>query len=327
MKSSSLLKLVVFLLVTAAFVSGVVAYSNSRGHVSSSLNQEEEYDNEGDGVRRYEKQFSVKEGGELNVEADAGTVKIDSWDKNEVSVVVEIEGSDKRVAKYNVEFRQEGNTIHVVGKVRDRSFFKWNWGNLEAYYTIFVPKKFNTLVNTSGGNVEAKNLIGSADYTTSGGDIDVEKIEGETLVSTSGGDVDVRDVIGNVEAETSGGNVMCENIVGSVNGHTSGGNVEIRSVDGRVKAGTSGGSIVIKVTGENKGIDAETSGGGIDIYIKDGVGANIDAETSGGSVDCDLPVTVRGKVRDSELHGKINGGGNPIRAETSGGSIRIAALK
>jgi len=327
MKSSSLLKLVVFLLITAAFVSGVVAYSNSRGHSSSILDEQENYNNDGDGSRRYEKQFTVSEGGDLKVEADAGTIKIDSWDKNEVSVIVEIEGSDSRVEKYHVEFKQEGKTINVVGKVRDNNFFKWHIGNLEAYYTIFVPKRFNTFVNTSGGDVEAKNLIGSVNYSTSGGNIDVEKIEGETTISTSGGDIDVRDIIGNVDAETSGGNVMCENIVGSVNGHTSGGNVEIRSVDGRVKAGTSGGSVVIKVTGDNKGIDAETSGGGIDIYIKDNVGADIDAETSGGSVDCDLSVTVRGKVRDSELHGKINGGGNPIRAETSGGSIRIAALK
>lgn len=327
MKSSSLLKLALFLLVTVAFVSGVVAYSNSRGHAPSSWDKDAVADNGLGGDRKYEKQFSVSPGGQLKVDAEAGTVTINSWDKNEVSVVVEIECSDSRADKYNVEFMQEGNTISVIGKVRDRSFFKWHAGNLEAYYTVFVPKKFNTFVNTSYGDVEAKNLIGTVDYSTSGGNIDVEKIEGETLLSTSGGDIDVRDVVGNVDAETSGGSVLCENIIGSVNGHTSGGNVELRSIDGRVKAGTSGGSIVIKVTGENKGIDAETSGGSIDIYIKEGIGADIEAETSGGSVDCDLPVTVRGKVRESELHGKINGGGNPIRAETSGGSIRIAALK
>lgn len=323
---SSLIKLTLFVLFTAAFVSGLVAFSKSRGF-EKQADKEENYSLNDDKNKRYEKQFTVAEGGNLIVESDEGTIKIESWDKNELNVVVEVDGSDSRAEKYRVEFKQEGNTISVFGKLRDRSFFKWNIGDLDVYYTIYVPKKFNTTVNTSGGNIDASQLTGKADYTTSGGSIRAENIEGQVVISTSGGDIDLREIKGNVDAETSGGNVMCENVVGNVKGHTSGGNVEIRSVDGRVNAGTSGGSVVIKVTGENKGIDAETSGGDIDVYVKDGTSADIDAETSGGSVDCDLPVTVRGKVRDSELHGKINGGGNPIRLETSGGSIHIMILK
>ena len=335
MNSSSILRLTLFVLLTAVFVTGLIAYSNSRGY---SKNETESYDGDAsafassavsvdDRNRKYEKLFIVQEGGEVNVEADAGTVKIDSWEKNEVSVVVEIEGSDSRAEKYKVEFRQEGNIIYVTGKVRDKSFFKWHVGDLEAYYTIYTPKKFNTVVKTSGGNVESKNLIGKVDYNSSGGNIKVEKIDGETILSTSGGNVDAIEVKGDIDAETSGGNVFCENIVGNVKGYTSGGDVEFAGVDGRVKGGTSGGNVTVKVTGDNKGIDVETSGGDIDIFVKNGIGADVDAETSGGSVDCDLPVTVRGKVRESELHGKINGGGNPIRANTSGGSIRIATLK
>ncbi|MFA6468704.1 MAG: DUF4097 family beta strand repeat-containing protein [Bacteroidota bacterium] len=329
MNSSAILRLTLFVLLTAVFVTGLIAYSNSRGHVR---NNEDSFESEAmvvgdDHNRKYEKQFAVQQGGEVIVEADAGTVRIDSWDKNEVSIVVEIDGTDSRANKYTVEFRQEGNTVYVTGKVRDNSFFKWHVGNLEALYTIYTPKKFNTTVKTSGGNIESKNLIGRADYNTSGGNIAAEKLEGQTVVTTSGGNVDVLDVVGNVDAETSGGNVVCENIVGNVKGYTSGGDVEFIGVDGKVKGGTSGGNVTVKVIGENKGIDVETSGGDIDIYVKEGIGADIDAETSGGSVDCDLPVTVRGKVRDSELHGKLNGGGNPIMANTSGGSIRIAPIK
>jgi hypothetical protein len=41
-------------------------------------------------------------------------------------------------------------------------------------------------------------------------------------------------------------------------------------------------------------------------------------------VSCDLPVTVRGERDRSELRGGLNGGGAPLRARTSGGSIRIS---
>ena len=329
MKSSSLLKLSLFFLVTTVFITGLIAYSHSRGNSNTENNSTnvEDLFSDDQHTRRYEKQFPVKDGGEIIVDADAGTVKINSWEKSEVSVVVEVDGSDSRAKKYSVEFKQEGNTIYVTGKVKDRSFFKWHVGNLDAQYTINVPKKFNTTVKTSGGDIESKNLIGKAEYNTSGGNIDVEQIEGETIASTSGGNVNVRNIIGNVEAETSGGNVICENIKGNVNGNTSGGDVEVNFVDGSVKAGTSGGNVTIKVNGDNKGINAETSGGDIDIFVKEGVGADIDAETTGGSVECDLPIMVRGKVRDSKLQGKLNGGGNIIRASTSGGSIRIATLK
>ncbi|MFZ4618968.1 MAG: DUF4097 family beta strand repeat-containing protein [Bacteroidota bacterium] len=329
MNSSAMLRLTLFVVLTALFVTGLIAYSKSRGYSKSETESSgTEAASSVDGSnRRYEKSFTVTENGEVNVEADAGTVKIDSWDKNEVSVVVEVEGTDSRAEKYKVEFRQEGNTVYITGKVRDNNFFKWHVGNLSAYYTIFTPKKFNTKVATSGGNVESKNLVGRSDLTTSGGNVRVEKLEGETVLSTSGGNIDALNLIGNVDAETSGGNVVLESIVGNVKGNTSGGDVEFNDVDGRVKGGTSGGSVTVKMTGENKGIDVETSGGDIEIFIKEGIGADVDAETSGGSVDCDLPVTVRGKVRESELHGKINGGGNSLRASTSGGSIRIATLK
>jgi len=329
MNSSSILRLTLFVLLTAVFVTGLIAYSHSRGYTGTDSNADDAQlsSSMDERVRKYERQFTVQEGGELIVEADAGTIKLESWDKNEVSVVVEIEGSDSRAEKYKVEFSQEGNTITVTGKVRDKSFFKWHVGDLEAFYTIYTPKKFNTTLNTSGGNIDAKNLTGRAEYNTSGGDVNVQKLEGEVILATSGGNVDAIDINGNVDAETSGGNVIVENIIGNVKGYTSGGNVELNNVEGRVKGGTSGGDITVRVAGENKGIDVETSGGDIEIFVKEGIGADVDAETSGGTVDCDLPVTVRGKVRESELHGKINGGGNPIRANTTGGSIRISTIK
>lgn len=329
MNSSSILRLTLFVLLTAVFVTGLIAYSHSRGYTGSNAESDEAgvTVSTGERTRKYERQFTVKEGGEIIVEADAGTVKIDSWEKNEVSVVVEIEGSDSRAEKYKVEFTQEGNTITVTGKVRDKSFFKWHVGDLEAYYTIYTPKKFNTAVKTSGGNIESKNLAGKADYFTSGGNIRTQKLEGGVILSTSGGNIDAAEINGDVDAETSGGNVILDHIVGNVKGYTSGGDVDFIDVDGRVKGGTSGGNVSVKVIGENKGIDVETSGGDIEIFVKEGIGAEVEAETSGGSVDCDLPVTVRGKVRESELFGKINGGGNLIRANTSGGSIRISTLK
>ena len=323
-----IVRIILFLLLTAVFVSGLIAYSHSRGNeFTTPVDEENEFSLSEENSKRYEKQFTVTPGGLVIVEADAGSIYLNSWDKNEVSIVVEIEGNDSRAEKYVVDFSQEGNTVKVVGKVRDKSFFKWHVGSLEARYTINVPRQFNSHVNTSGGDIEAKEITGTADLETSGGDITLYHINGESNLITSGGDIEAKEIVGNVDAETSGGDVICENITGNVFGSTSGGDVEIRSVNGRVKAETSGGSIAVRLSGENQGIDASTSGGNISIFIPSDAKATIEAETTGGSVECDLPVTVKGKVRDSELYGTINGGGNVIRAGTSGGSITITGLK
>jgi hypothetical protein len=335
MKSNltAIIKISLFLFLGILFGGSLIVYSESRsGHSVDVSVAESEHavvvnGSSDDSNRKYEKLFTVSDGGKVIVDAEAGTIEIKSWERKEVRIVVEVDGSDSRVNKYTVQFKQEGNTVTVTGKVRDNSFFKWHVGNLDARYTIFTPKEFSAEVNTSGGDVDVADLNGKMDIETSGGNIVLENIIGEVIASTSGGDIETTNITGPVNAETSGGSIRSSSVKGSFDGHTSGGDVVIDRIDGRVKASTSGGNIRAKIDGENKGIHLETSGGDIDIYLKENIAADIDAETTGGEVDCDLPVVVKGKVKESELHGKINGGGESIYAQTSGGSIRIAELK
>lgn len=332
MNSTALLRLSLFTLLTIVFVSGLIAYSNSRGHHADATDVVSVEDigasaAESSRERKYERNFPVKDGGEVIVEADAGTVTIEPWDKQEVGITVEILGSDSRAEKYKVEFSQEGNTVKVIGTFGKKKFFNWNLGDLDVMYTINTPKSFNATVNTAGGNVNVKDLTGRMELNTSGGNVVTESVTGDVFLSTSGGDVEANNITGNVSAETSGGDVRVESVTGNVKANTSGGDVTIRNADGIVKGGTSGGDVRVTLSSDVKGVDVETSGGSIEIAMKEGTGADIEAETTGGSVDCDFPVTVRGKVRESELHGKINGGGNTIRASTTGGDIRIVASK
>ncbi|NUN68952.1 MAG: DUF4097 family beta strand repeat protein [Bacteroidetes bacterium] len=332
MNSTAILRLTLFALLTIVFVSGLIAYSNSRGHQpeTSDIVTAEDLGASvagSDRARKYERNFAVKDGGHVVVEADAGEVTIEPWDKQEVNITVEIIGSDSRSEKYKVEFSQEGNTVKVTGSLGKKKFFNWNVGDLEVIYTINTPRTFDASVNTSGGDISVKGLAGRMELNTSGGNVTAESVTGNVDLTTSGGDVEANTITGDVFAETSGGDVRVESVTGNVKANTSGGNVSILDTDGTVKGGTSGGDVRISLRNDVKGVDVETSGGSIEIALKEGLGADIEAETSGGSVDCDFPVTVRGKVRESELHGRINGGGNSIRASTTGGDIRIVAVK
>ena len=51
--------------------------------------------------------------------------------------------------------------------------------------------------------------------------------------------------------------------------------------------------------------------------------ADVDLHTSDGHIDLDLPVSAEGKLRQNDIHGKINGGGPLLTIRTGDGSIHL----
>jgi DUF4097 and DUF4098 domain-containing protein YvlB len=79
------------------------------------------------------------------------------------------------------------------------------------------------------------------------------------------------------------------------------------------------------LVGSNRGISATTSGGDIEVSVPRATAANIKATTSGGEITSELAVTAA-VLKDFRLEGTLNGGGQPIDAHTSGGSISLRAM-
>ena len=329
--TASWVKIVVFIFVGVVFGGVMVMYSNSQYQKSEGDSPRDElksmFGSDESRDRHIEKTFAVRSGGNLLLDTDAGDVNVETWDKDEVVVKVDIAGTDRRAEKFEVTFSSDGDRVTVLGKSSDNSFFKWDVGELDINYHITVPKKFTVKANTSGGNMALQNMEGDVRLETSGGNLSTEGVDGTVTLNTSGGNITMRTIKGAVKGETSGGNIRAEHVDGDVNVQTSGGDVELSSIDGSVHAETSGGGITLRLSGENKGIDVHSSGGDINIYVSESVAANLEASTSGGKVRCELPITVKGDMSDEELRGKINGGGNVIRAETSGGDVKIKMTK
>ncbi|MDE3058820.1 MAG: DUF4097 family beta strand repeat protein [Bacteroidota bacterium] len=334
MKTSltSWIKIAIFVLVGVLFTGVMVKYSHSQFTGGEKLHTRHSsfdsfFDRGAESSRHFEKNFAVSHGGTLHLDSDDGDVDIESWDKNEVKITVDISGNEERVDKFDVRFSSSGNDVDIVGRSNENNFFKWGGGNFQVKYHVTVPSKFNLDATTAGGDMTADGISGDVTYHTSGGDITVRSIDGKTDLSTSGGDVKANNVKGDLKINTSGGDVVTDGVKGKVDAETSGGSVTVSSTDGSVHAESSGGDITVNFKGENKGINVETSGGTVELYLDDSVKATVDASTSGGRVRCELPVTVQGDVEDDELHGTINGGGATIRARSSGGDIKIMSGK
>lgn len=278
--------------------------------------------------RRFEKKFSVSPGGTLRLSTDVGSVNLTGGSNNEVSVVAELQGSERDVNDFEITAEQTGSGVDVKGRSKHgHGWFGFGGNNVDVRYTISVPHDYNLDMNTSGGNVSISAVKGTVRGGTSGGNIEIMKVEGPVNMHTSGGNVRAEQVTGKLDMETSGGEIHVAGVAGDVDVSTSGGNIQLSDVDGRVRAETSGGDVRVRLKNTNKGVYVETSGGNIEVAMAKNSSANIDASTSGGDVTCDLPITMSGKIDESRIKGAINGGGAAVHARTSGGDIRIVALE
>lgn len=286
--------------------------------------------NSSDTDKKYEQTFTVQPDGKLIIDTDVGDITIIGADVQEVSVKVYTDGSEEQLRKYGLKFDQDGNTIKVKGKLKRSQFRLFHTDWFDVQFDIQVPNKFKCNLQTAGGNIEVKNVQGELKGETSGGNLELMNIGGNIRMTTSGGNVTVRDASGNLYLETSGGNMYGESLTGPVRMQTSGGNIELKNIDGKLNASTSGGNPpsagnIYASAISNMGIDLSTSDGNITVELPKTITADVRAEASGGDVSCDLEFS--GKIKDGSMKGKIGGGGNLIRLETSGGDIVITPLE
>lgn len=310
--------------------------------------------------KRLDRTFSVAPGGRLTIESEGSDLRVEGTAGNQVVVHILVSGSERVMERMTLSADQTGNDVAVVTKHGSGKWTDWLGGwNLDGKIEVQVPREYNIDIRTSGGDITVGQLRGSANGKTSGGDIRitdvhgpvemgtsggdmrVEQVEGETRLNTSGGDIDVVRLNGNLDAKTSGGYIHLDDVVGKVMARTSSGNViargvrgdselktsggDIRAVvDGKIAAHTSGGDVIAELVGANRGISVSSSGGDLTVRVPKDTTGELNAATSGGSVRTELPVTTT-EMGEHRLTGTINGGGNPIYARTSGGSIKVVA--
>jgi hypothetical protein len=258
--------------------------------------------------------------------------------------------------RYELLIETSDNKVKAVAKQKG----SWNdWKNsLNISFKVFVPKMVNTKLKTSGGSIYLKGLEGNQDFATSGGSLKLENIKGPVDGRTSGGSISVNGADGNMELKTSGGSISAKNCKGTITLATSGGSLNLEQIKGTIDARTSGGSISADdISGELKthtsggsinlakmscSIDASTSGGTINADVVQ-LGSYVRLKTSAGSINLTIPggkgldldlsgtkvsaptlTNFTGNATSREITGTMQGGGIPISARTSGGTVNIS---
>jgi DUF4097 and DUF4098 domain-containing protein YvlB len=150
--------------------------------------------------------------------------------------------------------------------------------------------------------------------------------EARVNLRTGDGEIEIANLKGEMELHTGDGNLKLDGIDGHLHASTGDGNVrangrfdelELKTGDGNVDVRASNGSSL------STGWRLETGDDNASLEVPGDMAADVDLHTSDGHIDLDMPVNVEGKMREGEVHGKMNGGGNSLTIHTGDGSIHL----
>ena len=295
-----------------------------------------------DGIVR---EFAVGAGGTLVVEAESAKLDVRGGGDG---VRVSISRGDDSTADiekdFDIDFDASDERVYIGAKRRDGMLRNIGFQR-QLTIKVETPQAFDVDLTTSGGSVHASHLAGTIQATTSGGSMRFENVDGaidgktsggsirlsgtsaDARLTTSGGTISVGEVGGHVRAKTSGGKIVIEHAGGGVWAKTSGGSIAIGAAKA-VDATTSGGSIRLTLTGQpEEDSRLATSGGSIDVRLASNVALDVEGQSSGGRVRVADSLAFQGESSKTSISGKLNDGGPELAMRTSGGSIRLQALR
>jgi hypothetical protein len=273
------------------------------------------------------KSFTVSGRPTVKVETNDGHIHVaTSPDSKTVEFHVEYTGYtlDKNL---HVESHQDGDRVEIVARVTGHWGFSWGVNMKRVRIEVRMPKDGNLQVQSGDGGIETQALNGSLSVRTGDGSVRSEAVNGD------------------VDIYTGDGSITLEGAKGQIKLHTGDGHIEARDLDGRVDASSGDGHIrldgrfdALTIKTGDGGINARampgskvasswsihTGDGSVDISLPSDLQADIDASTRDGHISLGIPVTVEGNFSNSQIHGKMNGGGQPLTIHTGDGSIRLS---
>ncbi|SFP99073.1 DUF4097 family beta strand repeat-containing protein [Hymenobacter arizonensis] len=124
---------------------------------------------------------------------------------------------------------------------------------------------------------------------------------------------------------TMNGGISLDNLQSDINFKAINGGVSLASLGGNVTGQTVNGGLSITLSGnkwEGKGLDVETTNGGITWKLPQDYSAQLFTSTNMGNIRAGFPVTKSGFMR-KELSTSLGKGGAPVKAVTTNGGVSL----
>ena len=150
--------------------------------------------------------------------------------------------------------------------------------------------------------------------------------EGKVNLETGDGKIELSGLKGEMELHSGDGHLTLEGVDGNLHASTGDGHINAQGRFDQLELKTGDGHIDVRAASGSTlptGWRLETGDGHVTLEVPAELAADVDLHTNDGQIDLDMPVTTEGKLRQGEIHGKLNGGGTPLVIRTGDGSIHL----
>jgi DUF4097 and DUF4098 domain-containing protein YvlB len=240
----------------------------------------------------WSKTYTLTGNPDLRVDTTDANIRVSTWDQKTIQVRVTSTRYKIGDDGLKVEEHQTGDTVQIEVRFPHRGL-TINWNNSmknPAEIEIQMPRE------------------GRIDLHTGDGEIELGSFKGVVQLRSGDGSQDVNGLDGTLHATTGDGHIH-------VNGRFD--ELELKTGDGNVEARASAGSALATSW------KLESGDGAVTLKVPETLAADVDLHTGDGHIDLEMPITTSGKMRDSEVHGQLNGGGKLLTIHTGDGSIRL----
>lgn len=234
-------------------------------------------------------------GGDLRVNTDVGTVKITSWDRNQVEVIARIEGrNNERVSADYMRRAVEATEIEMIGSGNNLTV-KANYENV-PYESKWGGK--NRVIPRIEWEIRAPRRA-NIDLDTDRSEADVRGFEGRHSLKTDRTPLRVEDMAGDIRLDIDRGNTTrLSSIRGSLQ-------IEADRTDLTFDR--------LQLTGDSR---VQMDRGKLEMRMAGSQGLNVSMNKERrSSFQSDFPITTNG-FSDDKIEGAINGGGPRLTLHT-----------
>jgi len=256
-------------------------------------------------THHFEREFPVTGKPLVTVHNSSGQVRVKSWEKNEVKIVVDYASDKLTISTEQAEDRIDAET-EVTGDNPTPD-------ELVANYVITVPLESALQVRSDTGGVTVDSVHGNMDFDTVGANLQLTDIDGYLVVKS----VD--------------GSLVCTRCSGSIDANSIGGSFQLLqpSMDS-VRIQTSSGNILFDGNFLRRGIYVlKNSTGTIEVRFAPTDSFDVSASSLYGKVINEAPVMpdTHGKAKPPKyangLFGSVNQGNAKVELSSFSGTIEI----
>ncbi|HMX37472.1 MAG TPA: hypothetical protein PKA94_09310 [Ferruginibacter sp.] len=173
--------------------------------------QENDNDNQNDSRKKYEfvkkksvnKSYNVSSSDKLNIKNSFGSVKVNTWSRNEIKVDVEIEVTantealaQKMIDRISVTDEKEGREISFETKMKDINNSKGDKSSMEINYTISMPDNNALKIHNDFGATTVPDFKGEVDLTSKFGSLTTGNLANIRSINVEFGKANLANITG-----------------------------------------------------------------------------------------------------------------------------------